>query len=40
MLSNVYMDDIVTGSQDFMSAVELKTQLIEMLDTCDMTLHK
>lgn len=39
-LSDVYLDDIVTGSPDCKSSVELKTQLIETFGICGMTLHK
>ncbi|XP_023236884.1 uncharacterized protein LOC111635960 isoform X2 [Centruroides sculpturatus] len=40
ILRDVYMDDIVSGEQDFDAALELQSQLCNMLSTCGMTLHK
>ncbi|GBM83293.1 hypothetical protein AVEN_261134-1 [Araneus ventricosus] len=40
VLSDVYMDDIVTGSQDLGTAIVLKDQLINLFNTCGMVLHK
>ncbi|XP_035229445.1 BRCA2-interacting transcriptional repressor EMSY-like, partial [Stegodyphus dumicola] len=40
ILSDIYMDDIVTGASDFESAIELKNQLIKIFDSRGMSLHK
>lgn len=40
VLSDVYMDDIVTGCQDLESAKNLKLELTQLFMTCGMTLHK
>nr|XP_021003491.2 uncharacterized protein LOC110283143 [Parasteatoda tepidariorum] len=40
VLSDLYIDDVVTGSTDLESALMLKTQLVKMFDSCGMTLHK
>ncbi|GFY16595.1 uncharacterized protein TNCV_2787221 [Trichonephila clavipes] len=39
-LSDIYMDDIVTGCENIETAKILKNQLIKMFKTCGMTLHK
>ncbi|GFV78117.1 integrase catalytic domain-containing protein [Trichonephila clavipes] len=39
-LSDIYMDDIVTGCENIENAKILKNQLIKMFKTCGMTLHK
>ncbi|GFY69600.1 integrase catalytic domain-containing protein [Trichonephila inaurata madagascariensis] len=39
-LSDIYMDDIVTGCKNIENAKILKNQLIKMFKTCGMTLHK
>ncbi|GFY63122.1 integrase catalytic domain-containing protein [Trichonephila inaurata madagascariensis] len=39
-LSDIYMDDIVTGCENIENAEILKNQLIKMFKTCGMTLHK
>ncbi|GBM10715.1 hypothetical protein AVEN_108-1 [Araneus ventricosus] len=41
VLSDVYMDDIVTGSQDLGTAIVIiKDQLIHLFNICGMVLHK
>ncbi|GBM93469.1 hypothetical protein AVEN_215355-1 [Araneus ventricosus] len=40
VLSDVYMDDIVTGSQDLGAAIVLKDKLINLFNTCGIVLHK
>ncbi|GFY49252.1 integrase catalytic domain-containing protein [Trichonephila inaurata madagascariensis] len=39
-LSDIYMDDYVTGCENIENAKILKNQLIKMFETCGMTLHK
>ncbi|GFV65257.1 uncharacterized protein TNCV_4572571 [Trichonephila clavipes] len=40
VLSNCYMDDILSGSESIEEVIELQHQLIEMFKTAGMHLHK
>ncbi|GFY59280.1 integrase catalytic domain-containing protein [Trichonephila inaurata madagascariensis] len=39
-LQDVYMDDVVSGAQNLDTARQLQCQLQNMLETCEMKLHK
>ncbi|XP_035205372.1 uncharacterized protein LOC118180384, partial [Stegodyphus dumicola] len=40
VLSDCYVDDVISGSSNLDSARELKNQLIQLFHSCGMTLHK
>ncbi|GFX90246.1 uncharacterized protein TNCV_3848211 [Trichonephila clavipes] len=40
VLSDCYMDDILSGSESIEEVIELQHQLIEMFKTAGMHLHK